>query len=440
MATFSAFADVTASLVRLLRSHMLSGAEVTSGPPDVALGNAGTRVNLYLIQLRESSSLKNMDIPTRTPRGSPGRPPLSIELRYLMTVHPEREDQQDSQASAERALGDAMSVMHHYGPQIDTATVRNPIAGPVGGPILEPALIEEFERIKISLYPASLDELTKIWSALSTVNYRMSAIYHVSVVQIEDREPRPSPAPVETRALAFSIRRRPEIVAARLAVPPGTPQGDTRLRIGDVLEVEALGVQADRLYLRIGNLEPIRVVASLAGIIQLALPDTDYPPDLDNPLARPIAAEDQLQAGVVQVVLEAEFETEVVQGGLGPGANAPVPQRYRSNIAFIQVIPEVTGTLPAAGAFGSVLQVTGVRLWRPGARAQVILGDAAVEVRRSEAGDPWAQPTDVAVEVPLDAYAAQLPAPGVGGDPYAVAVQVDGARSRDAGVIFTLTP
>jgi hypothetical protein len=439
MATFTAVADVTASLLRLLRSHMLSGAEVTSAPPDIDLGATRTRVNLYLIQVRESPCLKNMDIPPRTPRGSPGRPPLSVELRYMLTAHPEREDQVDAQASAERALGDAMSVLHHYGPLIDTATIRNSAAGQVGAPILEASLIEEFERIKISLYPSDLDELTKIWSAFSSVNFRMSAIYHVSVVQIEDREPRRMPAPVETRALAFSIRRRPEIVAARLAVPPGQPQGETRLRIGDALEVEVRGAQADRLYIRIGDLDPIRVVASLAGIVQIPLPDAVYAPDLDNPLPRPIPPEDRLQAGVVEVTLEAEFDTDVIQGGLGPGVNAPAPRRYPSNLAFIQIIPEVTGTVPGAAAFGAVLQVTGTRLWRPGARTQVILGDAAVEVHRPEGGDPWAQPTDIAVEIPLDAYASHLPPPGVGGDPYPVAVQTDGARSRDPGVIFTLT-
>jgi hypothetical protein len=333
-----------------------------------------------------------------------------------------------------------MSVLHHYGPLIDTETVRNPAGGAPGSPILETPLIEEFERIKIALYPASLDELTKVWSALSGANYRMSAIYQVHVVQIEDREPRPAPAPVETRSLAFSIARRPEILAARLAVAPGQPRGETRLRIGDLLELETRRTRVDRLYLILGDLGPIRVEADLSGIVRLALPDDQYPPDLDHPVPRPIPPEDRLRAGVITIRLEAEVLTDVVEGGLGPGVNAPAPRRYRSNAAFVQVVPRVTGVVPAAASFAGILRVTGIRLWRPGARTLVILGDAAVEVRRPEAADPWAQPTEAAVEVPLAAFEAQLPAPQPGGDLYPIAVQTDGARSRDPGIQFTLTP
>jgi hypothetical protein len=440
MAGFTAIADVTRTLVRLLRSHMLSGVEVTAAPPDINLGVAGTRINLYLLHLHESPALRNMDIPPRRHPGTPGHPPLSLEMRYLMTAHPEREDQLDAQTSAERALGDAMSVLHHFGPLIDSQTVRNPAAGVIGAPILEPTLIEEFERVKITLWPAGLDELTKVWSALSTVNFRLSVMYRVSVVQIEGDAPRRFPAPVETRRLAFAIGNRPEIIAAHLAVPPGQPIGETRLRIGDPLEVVARSTGGSRLYLRLGDLEPIRVVPDLSGIVQIPLPDDQLPADLDNPLPRPIPPADRLRAGVVIILLEAEIDTDAVSGGLGAGVSSTVPRRYQSNFAFIQLVPQVTGTVPAVAGLGDVLRIDGTRLWRPGAKTQVILGDAAVDVRRPTAADPWADPTDTAVEVPLAAFQDSLPPPPVAGDPYPVAVQSDGARSRDAGITFTLTP
>jgi Pvc16 N-terminal domain len=440
MAGFAAIADVTGTLVRLLRSHMLTGAEVTSAPPDVVLGVGGTRINIYLLHLLESAALRNMDIPGRHHPGSPGQPPLSLELRYLMTAHPEREDQLDAQTSAERVLGDAMSVMHHYGPLIDTETVRNAVAGPVGTPILEPSLIEEYERVKITLEPAGLDEITKIWSALSNVNFRLSTIYRVSVVQIVSDVAQTAPAPVETRALSFAIGNRPEILAAHLAVPPGQPRGETRLRIGDTLELRARAIGADRLYLRLGDLDPIRVVPDLSGVITIVLPDDQLPPDLDNPLPRPIAADNRLHAGSVQIVLEAEVEADQVAGGLGPGVSGTAPRRYRSNFAFIQLVPRITGIVPVAATLAGILRIDGTRIWRAGARTQVILGDAAIDVRRPAGGDPWADPTDTAVEVPLSAFQDVLPPPSVGGDLYPVAVQSNGARSRDAGFTFNLTP
>jgi hypothetical protein len=441
MAGFTAISDVTSSLRRLLRSHMQSGADVTAAPPDVAIATVGTRVNLYLIQLLESVAYRNMDIPARTVPGTNGRPPLSLELRYMLTIHPEREDQPEAQITAERALGDAMAVLHHFGPRIDTEVIRNAIAGPLGTPVLEAGLRNEFERVKITLARAPLDDLAKIWSALSNVNFRLSALYDVSLVQIEAEDAAPAPAPVETRALAFSIRTRPEILAARLAVPAGQERGEVRLRIGDTLELETAGARgADRVYVRLGALEPIRVEPDLAGIVRIPLPDDVYAPDLDNPVARPIAPADQLQPGLIPVTIETEVLTDIVEGGLGPGVNAPAPRRYASNTAFFQLVPRITAIAPLAAGFAGVMQVSGTRLWRDGSRSQVLLGSAAATVVEPDVGDPWASPTAIAVEVPLAAFDRDLPAPQPGGDAYPVALQIDGARSRDPGFTFTLTP
>ena len=70
----------------------------------------------------------------------------------------------------------------------------------------------------------------------------------------------------------------------------------------------------------------------------------------------------------------------------------------------------------------------------------MLLGDAAVEVRRPQAGDPWAVPTDTSVQVPLTPLAAALPAPPPGGQAHRVRVLVNGAQSLEEGVSFTLTP
>jgi hypothetical protein len=53
------------------------------------------------------------------------------------------------------------------------------------------------------------------------------------------------------------------------------------------------------------------------------------------------------------------------------------------------------------------------------------------------ATDPWVTPTPTSVQVPV-APATDLI--NVSATPYPVAVQVDGARSRDTGHTFTLGP
>jgi hypothetical protein len=442
MADHTAIAAVSRTLRTLLRDRMVTNAAVTLAPTDVDVaGVDGARVNLYLFQVYENAGLKNQEIPGHGHPAAYGRPPLSLNLCYLITTHIATEDQPESDVNAQAIMGDAMRVLHHYGNRLDTLTITNPAAGLVGDPIVDPALRNEFERTKIVLHPASLDDLTKVWSALSDDNFRRSVVYEVTVVQIETPEPRPAPRPVETRRLLVQVRRRPVIRQVYVTPGPGEPVGELRVRVADEVTIVAEQTLADRLYVRFGRLEPIRVSPPGGGLIRLPVPDDQYPIDLDHPAVRPIAPRDRLQPGVLEVQVIADHPTEGVEGGLGTGGPVDMSRRYASNVALLQLVPRVTGVLPIAGSDATVLQVAGNRLWHNRAEAaEVIIGDAAVAIRPPGPGDPWAAPTPTAVEVPVSEAAALLPAPMPGDEPYPVAVQVDGARSRDAGVSFTLQP
>ncbi|MGE5149655.1 MAG: IPT/TIG domain-containing protein, partial [Rhodospirillaceae bacterium] len=191
-------------------------------------------------------------------------------------------------------------------------------------------------------------------------------------------------------------------------------------------------------YVRLGTLDPIRVPQPVDGRIRIVVPDAQYPPDLDNPLPRPIPPAAQLQPGPLNVQVIAIAAAEGVQGGLGSGTPVSGSRSLRSNIWLLQLCPSVATVSPPTGNAASLVTVTGTRLWSPNARAvEVIIGDAAIPVRVPTAADPWATPTPTSVQVPV-APATELI--GVSATPYPVAVQVDGARSRDAGHTFTLGP
>ena len=411
---------------------MVTTPAVTFAPPDVTVaGIDGARVNLYLIHVTENAELKNQEIPYTGSPGAYGRPPLSLNLRYLMTTHSALETQSDADINAQTLLGDAMRVLHDFGNRIDSLAITKPAAGIVGDPILDPALSNEYERLHLALHPASIDDLTKIWSALSESNFRRSVMYEVTVVQIETREPRVLPLPVQQRRILVSIRRRPVIEAAYVTPPPLQPRGELRVRIGEEITIEAADIVADKLYARLGTLDPIRVTAA-AGRIRIVVPDDFYLPDLDNPLPRPIPASQQLQPGPLEVQLLAERTDEGVAGGLDHGDAVTSVSRHSSNVALLQLVPQVTLVTPSAGNAATVLNVTGTRLWHPAARvAEVVIGDAAVPIRIPGPGDPWAVPTPIAVQVPVADAAARLPIQAPGALPYPVAVEVDGARSRD---------
>jgi hypothetical protein len=439
MATHAAIAAVSRTLRTLLLDRMVIPASVSLAPPDVTVdGIDGARVNLYLMQLIENAGLKNQEIPGSGHPAAYGHPPLSLNLRYLVTTHSAMETQPDADLNAQTLLGDAMRVFNDFGNRLDNLTIVNPAAGAVGDPLLDPVLEDEFERLRIVLHPATLDDITKVWSAISATNFRRSVVYEVTVVQIETPQPRVRPQPVETRRILMTVRRQPEILDAYVTPALNGPIGEIRARVGDEITILAEGTLADRLHVRFGTLEPIRVSPPADGRIRMILPDAQYPADLDNPLPRPIPPEQRLQPGPVEVQVIAGHPADGVGGGLGHGAVITTMRRYPSNLALLLLCPRITSVVPVAGNISTILRVNGERLWRQQARiVEVIVGDAAIPVRAPQPGDPWAAPTPTAVEVPMNAAAEIL---AVSATPYPVAVQVDGARSRDTGMLFTLGP
>jgi hypothetical protein len=432
LASHTAIAAVSRTLRTLLLDRMVTGAGITLAPPDVEVaGVDGARVNLYLMQVIENGALKNQEIPGTGHPSAYGHPPLSLDLRYLVTTHSAIENQTDADLNAQTLLGDAMRVFNDFGNRIDQLSIVNPVAGTPGDAILDPDLSREFERLKIVLHPASLDDITKVWSAVSGTNFRRSVVYEVTVIQIETPTPRVRPAPVETRRVFMTVRKRPEIVEAYVSpAAPGDPIGETRARVGEEITIIAEGALADRLYVRLGSLEPIRVSPPGDGRIRLTVPDALYPADLDHPLPRPIPPAAQLQPGPLEVQVIAMHPAEGVQGGLGIGTPTPPGlRRYPSNSLLMQLVPRVTAAAPASGNAATTLHVAGERLWHPGARSvEVIVGDAAI---------PVTAPTPTAVDAAISAAAGLL---DISATPYPVAVQVDGARSRDPGITFTLGP
>ncbi|MFV2054094.1 DUF4255 domain-containing protein [Aliiroseovarius sp. YM-037] len=442
MADHTAIAAVSRTLRTLLQDRMVTGAAVTVAPPDLTItGFDGARVNLYLIQVLENAALKNDDGPLRGHPGSYGKPPLSLNLRYMLTSYSDSEIQTESDITAQEILGDAMRVLHMFGNRIDGLTLINLAPPALNEPVLDAALQQEFERLKITLHPVTLEDVTKVWSALSEENFRRSVVYEVTVVQIEDTEPPRVAPPVEERRIFVSIARRPTIERVFLTPPPGAPESEMRVAVGEEITIIAENTSADRLFVQFGRLPPMRVPPSSDGRIRVVVPDDVLQIDFDPVTNQPIAPGDQLQPGTLQIRLIGEVDTEGVAGADGPGTRIEEPRRFHSNTALMQLVPQVTGVAPAAGDASTILQVTGTRLWHPGAEeAQVVVGDSAINIRATSPADPgtWADPTPTVVEIPMSEVT--LATLAAADPPYPVAVVVDGARCRASGLGFHLDP
>lgn len=452
MSDHLAIAGVSRTLRTLLRDRMRNAVPVTLAPPDVTIAAAtDRRVNLYLFKVSENAHLKNQEIPGHGHPALYGRPPLSLNLHYLLTTHVGTEAAEDADLQCQAMLGDAMRVLHDHAVIPDSLAITRPAVGTPGDPILDESLLDEFERIKIVLEPGNLDEVSKIWTALPAANFRRSAVYEISVVQIESRLARRIPQPVQTRRIFASSVKRPEVLQVfRTPVAPADPVGDTRVRLGEEITIEGRNFLGERVWVRLGDLEPIRVAPITQGVVRIRIPDDEYPIDADHPIARPIPLAERLQPGPLTVQVITERALESVEGGLDRGVTASHLREYRSNLGVLMLLPEITATAPASGDANALLTVQGVRLYDERYTTFVLVGDAAIEVRAPRPpdpaatppfpGDPWAMPTPTSVEVPLASLALVLPPPPPGGAAHAVRVQMNGAQNREDTFSFTLMP
>ena len=194
MSASTAIGLVSESLRNLLLGEMqLSpAADVTILGPDEGGGNP--RINLFLYQVQENPTFKNMDW-----RLKPGSadvlmpPPLSLNLFYLMTPYAQN-DAQMGNAIAHAILGEAMRVFY-----------ENPV---IPQTYLASGLDNAEEQIKIIQNTLDMEELARVWSTF-TQPFRLSVLYQVSVVQIDALPASERPMPQRVRQIGAPDVRAP---------------------------------------------------------------------------------------------------------------------------------------------------------------------------------------------------------------------------------------
>jgi hypothetical protein len=195
-----AIAATTLTLQAILQSGIVSDPSdtdltdttVTILPPDKARGNtSANQLNLFLYQILPNAALRNMNIPSQVMPGETGTPPLALTLYYLLTAF--GKDNDTTLPYGHHLLGKAMSILYDHallGP--DEIRAATSASFPTSD------LDKQVERVRITLQPLSLEEISKLWSGLVT-QYRLSVGYEVSVMLIDSTQPKKTPLPVLTR-------------------------------------------------------------------------------------------------------------------------------------------------------------------------------------------------------------------------------------------------
>jgi hypothetical protein len=265
VSTSGAIAAATNALRLLLEKGIraldsdLQALEVTTFAPEEAKDKklANPSLNLFLYQTAINAAWRNLDLP-QVKSGEGGKPPLALNLHYLIT--PYSEDGGPIYPRNHRILGAAMSVLHDH-PVLLPGDIPQ---GSDGG------LRDQFERLRITLLPASIDEISKLWSALQT-NYQLSAAYEVTVVLIESKLPAKAPLPVLKRG---DEDRGPEATASSASVlrEARPPRSQPAARLGEELVIAGDNLQTDDAVVRFTSLIP-----PLADQVQPP-PTVDIPP------------------------------------------------------------------------------------------------------------------------------------------------------------------
>jgi hypothetical protein len=195
MSNSAAIAAVTAAFRNLLAEAVSHDPELadtvfTMQAPDIARADGVTanQINLFLFRTAVNAAWSNAPISERIRPGEEAPPPLALTLSYLLTAYGRDNDAQ--RPFSHLLLGRAMGALHD-----------NPILTPeaLRASLPEVASPRQIERVRITMQPMNLEDLSKLWSTFQT-QYRLSTTYEASMVLIESNRPVRAPLPVLRRS------------------------------------------------------------------------------------------------------------------------------------------------------------------------------------------------------------------------------------------------
>ncbi len=198
MSNAQAVAAITATLQAILLNEVplglpdLGDLTVSILPLDKArAANTNNQLNLFLYMVNRNAALANADMPRQVQSGEVAIPPLPLNLYYLITAFGRDDDV--VQPFGHELLGKAMSVLYDH-PVLSAADITSATQTLLP----DNDLASQVERVRITMHPLTIDELSKLWTGFS-MQYRLSVAYEVGVALIESTRGTQAGLPVLTR-------------------------------------------------------------------------------------------------------------------------------------------------------------------------------------------------------------------------------------------------
>jgi hypothetical protein len=220
--------DTLKLIARNAVASMSTKPEITVGP----LKSSGSlRLNWFLYRVEPHPGYRNMEPPATGWRTSRGRPPLALQLHYLLTAFPGGAAADgDQEQFSHAALASVMQALHENAILGDD----DPALSPHATPLLEP--------LRISLEPLDLEALSKLWTAAGEA-MRLSVGYLVTLVAIDATETHVAGPPVLTARVVVVPAMGPRLLEASPARVSASV--DVRVDVGGLTSGTAFSVARD---------------------------------------------------------------------------------------------------------------------------------------------------------------------------------------------------
>jgi hypothetical protein len=289
MSNFEAIGAVTATLQAILLNEVpigttdFSDLSVSILPLDKARVNTNNQLNLFLYMVVRNAAWSNADMPRRVQPGEVAISPLPLNLYYLLTAFGRDDDA--AQPFGHELLGKAMSVMYDH-PVLSAADITSATQTLLPGN----DLAQQLERIRITLHPLTIDELSKLWTGFA-MQYRLSAAYEVDVALIDSTRSARAGLPV----LTIGPNNQGVIAQSGLLPPVPTltgltlPNNQVSARLNDIVTLSGLNLNGSNISVQFSHpllmtpvpVAPMGTVTATALMLQvpnlpLALPPGFY--------------------------------------------------------------------------------------------------------------------------------------------------------------------
>jgi Pvc16 N-terminal domain len=269
MSNAQAVAAITATLQAILLNEVplgspdLADLSVSILPLDKARGvNTNNQLNLFLYMVNRNAAFANADMPRQVQSGEVAISPLPLNLYYLVTAFGRDDDV--VQPFGHELLGKAMSVLYDH-PILSAADITSATQTLLP----DNDLASQVERVRITMHPLTIDELSKLWTGFS-MQYRLSAAYEVGVALIESTRGTQAGLPVLTRGpgdqgvAAQSNLLPPEPTLTGVTPPNAQPSA----RLNDVVALSGFNLNGSNISVLLTHPllhQPVPVVPNPGG-------------------------------------------------------------------------------------------------------------------------------------------------------------------------------